>query len=328
MNPLAIVCPFCPLHCDDLLVDKDGELNVACSIASQAFAAAVEPNPIAREAVMPPPSGVVRLAASQVSLSEARDLAGLLRTGRIELTVDETPTQAALRAAIARDGNISATLGDVRKHANVVWSVGDCTASMPRIWERVGCDPVIVDAIGANELADLVYEIDSGATQVDTLGNALKSAKYLAVIVSPSAFRSGEETVTAELLVRAVLRWNQASRRAVLVSLDPAAMLRSVAGWHTNLRLPRTTGPVDVRMGTPITGAYPAELQIGGIDPGTPLAASYVPAAVAGVHFADAIIRGDATVTLPLDKITAGVNERRSGREILDACGLFGMNEK
>uniref|UniRef100_UPI0011B64B74 hypothetical protein n=1 Tax=Rubripirellula reticaptiva TaxID=2528013 RepID=UPI0011B64B74 len=223
------------------------------------------------------------------------------------MTVDQTPTMAAMRSTIARDGNISATLGDVKKHADVVWAIGSPETEMPRIWERLECEPVSDATVGANELADRIFAVRNNSTSIGPDAQSIASAKYLAIVIGSSAFLPGEEIATAELLVKWVIDRNRetksGSQRAVLLAIDPAATLRSVVGWQTNERLKPTSGPVDLRIGDANSATYPAKLQIGGIDPGTELAESYVVAPIPGIDFDDAVIRGDGTVTLPLEAV-------------------------
>ncbi|QDT03396.1 hypothetical protein K227x_17780 [Rubripirellula lacrimiformis] len=339
MNRSPIVCPFCPLNCDDLTVAANGQTDSDCPIAEQGFSFAMAAPPAPRIGSDPAsPDDVhrlastwfakqdrVRIATASTPLSTSRTLATMVADSRIELFVDETPSQSALRTAVARDGNVSATLGDVKKHADLIWTIGDVSGQMPRLWQRLSRSPSSGDlttdrsgptparlshaSMGANQFADIAFAIRSGSTpdasQADLI-QSIQSAGYLAIILAPDAFDAGQELTTAEWIVKWTIQQNQKqesrSRRVVLVGMDAATTLRSVVGWHTNQRLTATMTNVDIRLGNAIAGAQPAKLQIGGVDPGPELAHAYVPAGIAGVHHPDAIIRGDATVTLPLDR--------------------------
>ncbi|MGB7324350.1 MAG: hypothetical protein WBD31_05725 [Rubripirellula sp.] len=292
-----------------------------CAIADTHYAAAMADSSMARigdqavsradvEAIQDQliaKAGKTTVATASASLSQSRWLAGLLRDGIIELTIDQTQSMAAMRSTIARDGNISATLGDVKKHADVVWAIGSPETAMPRIWERLECKPVSDTMLGASELADRFFAIRNGAAVIGSVAQAIASAKYLAVVIGPGGFLPGEEIATAELLVKWVIDRNRemksGSQRVVLLAIDPAATLRSVVGWQTNERIKPTLGPVDLRIGDASEATYPAKLQVGGIDPGAEMAESFLAATVPGIDFDDAVIRGDGTVTLPLEAI-------------------------
>lgn len=322
MSKLRIVCPFCPLHCDDLLVDPAGKTNANCAIAESRFLLAIGKwskarigdQPASDEEIQNLETSIfasdktIKVAASSAPLSISRWLSGLVRDGAIELSIDQTPTMSAMRATIARDGYISATLGDVKKHADTVWSIGNPTTQMPRIWERLGCDPVSRESISANGLADFIFamraDTSEGLQESDRHFSRLSSAAYLAILVGPDAFLCGEELVTAELLVNWVLDQNRpaqsGSRRVVILAIDPAATLRGVVGWQTNRALSITNQEVDLRVGEATHASHRARLQIGGTDPGIELAHAYRPALTPGIDFGDAVIRGDGTVTLPI----------------------------
>ncbi len=324
-----IVCPFCPLHCDDLIVDDQSNVNVECSIAVNGFRNALDPSVRARTGGDHVWGDVIRVSTAGASLSLSRTLAEQLRNGRIELSIDESPTRSATRAAIARDGIISATLGDVRKHADVIWVLGNPESELPRLWERLkqtdNASPRVVrsqsETVTANELADIAYTLKGGSTDRVAGVEEIASAKYFAIIIGPDAFAVGQELAAAEMLIKLVLDLNlgdgDSSRRAVLVSIDPAATLRALVAWQSNDVLPTTSAPIDVRIGNPIANSPAAKIQWGGTDPGNDLADSFFPAIVAGVHHSDAIIRGDSTVTLPLSMIAPATLGRVALEDVL-----------
>lgn len=131
------------------------------------------------------------------------------------------------------------------------------------------------------------------------------TSQYSAILIGPGAFARGEESLSATMLARLV-RLRNATNRSVLVTLDAAATLRSVCLWSSNAS-PETTvdgsGEVgfDCRLGSPLDiDSPPAQVQIGGVDPGPDRAGAYRACSVAGLHRPGMVIRGDGSVSLPL----------------------------
>lgn len=168
MTAASFVCPFCPLHCDDLdavgLTPKGArraELSgLVCSLLTQRRGPA-----IAHDATSP--------AAGASALQTARDwiaeATSVLVTGRVidlqtaravtrfaertgavaafgepGLSRDQSPAQAAAaadaaayRAAVARQGVFATTLGDAASPHSSVIMIGDPSPSWPRLRERL-----------------------------------------------------------------------------------------------------------------------------------------------------------------------------------------------
>lgn len=405
-SALPIVCPFCPLYCDDVIVAADGSVNVDCRRAADGFAAARNPAP-ARVGVTtcsidearkhaetllrggdfqphdaatspdplphddaagetansesseargaqslatdgPPPAAApqVTVVTAGTDLMSAKQLETLRDGERIRLTLDAAPSGQAIRSTVRRDGILSATQGAIRGHADVIWSIGDFS-SMPRIWQRL-IDPArpprhvaIPAGMTAEETANISDALRRGdASQLSdphaSLCQALLASRYVAVVLGTDAWPQ-RDSVAAAVMLNQIVLWLAAERRAVLLSLDAAATNRTVAIWRTNRTLeafeeaaPRSAVPtrstreerdgaesvpgaarlgvpdaeVLVRLGEPASGnAAPAQLQLGGRDPGRELADIYLPAAMAGVHRAGIAVRGDGSVTLPLQQV-------------------------
>jgi len=148
-----VTCPFCSLHCDDLVVDNDGgRLSVrqnGCSRARRGF-----------ERPSPAPAPAVR--GRQVSLDEAVTAAArLLRRARLPLisglgsdvagsravmalaercraVIDHCAGDAALRnlLVLQEQGWIMTTLTEVRNRADFILFVGTDAGRYPRFFER------------------------------------------------------------------------------------------------------------------------------------------------------------------------------------------------
>lgn len=335
MTSPPIVCPFCPLHCDDIRADSDGNLNVECAIASIQLKAALHStiqfrlgdDEVSEDKILSFASELVQKPAGRhittgsTTLTVARVLSRLRDAGKIRLSVDATATQAAVHTAISRDGTITATLGDVKKHADMIWIIGNIEPQMPRLKERLGLPNTIVSQAGisVSDLGQLAYAIRS-ATAVDVpmvraVAEKINASQYVAIVLADDAFDSGEALAAAELMIDLISLLNRpqrrGSRRAVLLSINALNTLRSVVGWRSNECLLPTDSKVAIRVGDPIGNPLPVQLQIGGRDPGKSLAYAHLPTTTAGVDETDVVIRGDGTVTLPLDAWAADEDQNR-----------------
>lgn len=351
-----IVCPFCPLCCDDVVLRNDGGVGVDCSLAADQFAAAVAEVPvrfgsetITQDAIdfvitrlqLP---AVPTVAIHNASLGESRMIQGLARQGKLLLATG-SELASAWSLAVARDGIVTATLGDVLRFADLIVCIGEFEVSTPRLieWLKKGGAPVrTVTSLDADDLASLqqLTQQDVGAagsrpaanntgatkSSFNALATEIAAARYVAFLVGADAFPDGQQTLVAEGLLRWVTDWNlQTSHpqaadnatqpknppRAVAVHLSDNQSLHHVIRFRDNriraseLAFPK---PATIRLGSQPTDGRRVnrvELQIGGVDPGPEHATAFLPAATPGVHVADATIRGDGSVTLPLSAVIA-----------------------
>jgi hypothetical protein len=329
------------LHCDDIVVGDDATPNADCGRAAEGFRTSL--------GACPPRIGVQRVTeaevaarcgeilgtrspaaviANSVDLETARILERLRRDGRIRLFSDEAGTRAALKITASRDGCYSATIGDVRRVADLVWLIGNPERFAPRLLEKA-IDPRrparLVrwsDGASATDLAALAArwlaaasreEAGRGAASNATgkpgaLVDALRSSRYAAIIVGDDAFAGEEASAAGFLLNQIVWRLNE-SRRAALVMLDPTWTVRSVTAWSSNENVAEQPGrwagdgPLVRLGGPPDLEHVRATVQVGGVDRGAESAEIFLPASTVGVHHRGAVIRGDGAVTLPLSRI-------------------------
>lgn len=306
-----IVCPLCPLMCDDVSLDDEGEISTEnCEIAEQfrPNAGRGDHGSLRDRCHGRPP----RVVTTGTDLLTSRRLAAWHAEGKIRLTIETDRCVAAMLETVSRDGIVSATLAEIRAHCDSIGIFGDVESAYPRIAEKLGLNRFHEDAIkrwyrvGAEELARQFVE------QASASPAPLSRSKYAAVLVGPDAFAPGEEAITSAMISRWVQKRNE-KLRTVCVTLDYAATLRSVCLW-TNNSVPAGENfqddrqpSFDVRIGSPLNGrSRPADWQIGGIDPGESLAETYSPASQAGIGHPSMMIRGDGSVSLPL----AGKRER------------------
>ncbi|TWU40953.1 molybdopterin-binding domain-containing protein [Novipirellula artificiosorum] len=328
MPASKIICPFCSLHCDDRFLEPAAqgawEVDTDCPKAAGEFARALNTAPVARvDSSDATVNQVATFVAEQFSsrpilnvvtagtdLATARHLQGMASAGKIQLLIDDCPSATAWRTASGREGSVTATLADIRGHADLVWALGDVERSHPKLLQRIDAGAkqgILTERLTATAVANLFASIRSGKPM--GTAQSIREAKYLAILVGEGAFESDEAIETAELLAKLLWFLNQ-THRAVVLSLDPAATNRSVSAWQTNTTLENLSDdrwfstPIDVRIGNRYHHPRTAIVQIGGSDPGPDHATAYMPARTIGVDQAGVVIRGDSTVTLPLEAIT------------------------
>ncbi len=351
---LPAVCPFCPLHCDDLSLADDGRPRDAdCRIADHRYAALADekhdqPHQVDtsdwRKLVDDLPLGESpRVEAIGVDFTTARVLVRLMTEGRIRLSTPRTPTQNAIASAVIRDGVLRATLGDVKAIADTVWMIGSVESESPRLIQRLlrseSPPRVVLQAgpIGADEMADIAAALrqigervepisdengggDFGNAESGSLCETLGDSGYLAILPASDAFDASDADLAAVMMTRMIRHRNQ-KHRAVLVTLDSAATLDSLSLWATNRTVAASDArPVDVRVVGSLAATVPsspATLQLcdASVDEGT--FRYKIVTATAGVDFDSAVVRGDSSVTMPLPR-QRGQGDRPTPAEVLN----------
>ncbi|WP_442505522.1 hypothetical protein SH528x_004313 [Novipirellula sp. SH528] len=325
------VCPFCPLHCDDISVDKatgrEWIAQIQCPTAIEGYTDTLSNAKFARiedaaceiaEAdnrakVLLSEKDILLVATRGTDLNSARRLNQLEGDNRIRVALDDTVSTQAWRNAVSREGTLTATLGDIQSHADVVWIIGDVESETPRLRERISADTkncIHSESLAAETLAELFASLRIDPKEQDSkhedtnepIAKAMRSANYLAIILGRDALVRSEATATSELLSKLLWHLNK-TKRAVVLQLDAAATNRAVTAWRSNLTIDSISDSdqeIHVRLGSPANGARTAKIQIGGIDRGPRYAEVYLPAAICGIDRDGIIVRGDATVTMAL----------------------------
>ena len=310
---LEFVCPFCPLHCDDVSIESPPD----CKILEEALARIEAGDCVARIGDQRTEiKQAERAARKQIEESEQVVLSVRSATlGQAKAIINSgwlihaqvTSATVAVQKTVERCGVVAATLGDVKQHADAIVVLGNIDETIPRLIEKLDRSAKFntIDRLGANAIADLATDVRQG--------RKFASSAYVAFLLDVEAFDADQAGPISELLIETIIWMNSPKRelgqRAVLIVLDPLASLRCVSAWSGDQILVTTkdwdSTSVTLRIGEPNAGCEPADIQIGGTDPGPERAAMYLPASTSGVHHADAVIRGDSTVTLPLRKIQA-----------------------
>lgn len=331
-----IVCPLCPLHCDDVRLDERGVLEAnGCPIVAAASTVAISPPDRGEFAFAVNSNTPLRVVTTGVDLTTARRLARWQAAEHIVLTIESDPSIEALLQTASRDGMVSATLADVATHADLVWMIGRVDQAWPRVAEKLRLDREVFSETPAqrfsqctaDELSRFAAAIESGDACDSLAGELARSAsswmasEYAAILVGPGAFASGEESLSATMLARLV-RQRNAKQRAVLLTLDAASTLRSVCLWSNNTSPGTTTEAdrdvkYDVRMGSPLSTDSPAaKVQLGGFDLGPEISGAYRACSAAGLNRPSMVIRGDGSVSLPLGDPMP--NDLKSGADLLN----------
>ncbi len=342
----TFVCPFCPLCCDDLQwpvqtssTTSNESPQLQCPVAATELEAARNPMPpridtsafdfseldlsSLRQTLKLSAAPVV--AFDQETIEESKELVSWHERGLVRFAADGPLDELhAAARTISRDGVVTATLGDIRTHAETIWLIGECESRwtrLPRQLERPAGQLIQSASVSASMIAglienrrnrDLRIDHDAGLTSAEQ--ETILQSNSLAVILTDAPFAEGEAIAAADLLVKFISESNTAIderrlRRAVLVNLTAHSNLAAVMLWARNQSLVDTLTelPPEIRIGSPhrkhLANEPPqVKLQIGGIDPGPELARCFLPSGRPGIHSAATTLRADGSVTLPLTK--------------------------
>lgn len=284
-------CPSCPLLCDDgvdCVISRQAKQDISALPRIGSRIEGISPQQVIdwfgkNETVTIEANGIDMAAAKEVLAIDA------------ELTTYRTSTQKAIALATTRDGVIRGTLGDVRRHADLIYMIGSVEAQTPRFLDRVlheSASPELIsmpDGILARDIPKLFDDLSF-------------ESKYTAIVLGPDAFTPSEADLAAVMIVRKLRQHNEESRSA-LVTMDSAATIDSVSLWTRGFSVASTTDDhVDIKIQGSLASPSPtkARLQIGGSDGGLATCEAFLPIATPGFDAMGIAVRGDSTVTLSL----------------------------
>lgn len=309
-----MVCPLCPIHCDDVVVTDAGEtIAGGCPIAETMR---WQPDPPRTE-----PAGLaaieradwVDVLTAGVDWRTARRLLRMRDAGKVRLHTESDPSIAAIGEATRRDGAFACTLAEVAVHADQVWTLGNHADVWPRLQNRFRRQAVL-DRGGSWHHRE-VLRLEDLPVMIRDIEQSSQSADHLVFIIAPGAMVPREAVITAAMLGRWI-RFRNRTHRASWLTLDAAATLqtvahlgsnRGVANWNVRQNV---IGVPKIRLGNaPAHDGVRVDLQIGTADPGASHAAMFWPAGVMGFHYASQVIRGDGSVTLPLHAVWPGIGK-------------------
>ena len=174
MTSATFVCPFCPLHCDDLdpasllagakqpvrasrkqsvevtAKQPAAALGVTCSLLARRLAAAIDHDATAmaaKAAVLErarrwvAAAARIRITGAVIDLATARALCRLAQRSGASIDLDGdsavSVAAAAYRELFARSGGFAITLGDAASAHVAIIQIGDTSHCWPRLGERL-----------------------------------------------------------------------------------------------------------------------------------------------------------------------------------------------
>lgn len=272
MTQRRFVCPFCPLHCDDL--DPEA-MSAECSLLANRLGEAIDHDSgssgtdetamkTARQWVAGAESVVV--TGSAVDLETARAVCRFLQlTGAV--WADFGHDGAAYREAFSRDGMILTTLGDAAAAHQRVILIGDPADSWPRLIQRLAGVAEVYRWQRTDRLADRLAEVrmrlrggspnrsahdpaahdpaaHDPAAGVDAdlahTVNTCQTATSVVFVVAPQAVEPADARLFWKTLGGMLGELNQ-QIRCTLLRFDDSATLRNVAAWTGQTRTPPAT---------------------------------------------------------------------------------------
>lgn len=321
MSDMTIVCPFCPLHCDDLTAASLLAGATGCSVADKRAKLIRKVPPMHEASVNHETCRLWVAEASRIVISgyvvdmeTSRAISEFAaKTGAAVDVASTNPTASKL---VARDGGFFTTLGELTSRKASVLIIGDPATHWPRIEERLRHVKAIVRWPESTSLLAQVAALRlnaakrfSAASQIDDqLAAAIQlvnEAEYLVVLVAPLQESVSHSPIFWSSLLGLVRERNKVSRAAIL-SFDPSVTVRSVIAARNDpppFLFPYDEASLCIEFSpfgertTPSTGR---KIVIGLTQQPLPSNQTCLPAGVPGVHHAGIVIRGDGSVTLPL----------------------------
>lgn len=327
MSSLQVVCPLCPLHCDDIDPSALSLGRTGCHRADSQM------NAIVRSACPTVSAQVLEecrqwvaqakrivIDGDVIDLETSRAIADFMDATGAELGVIG---DSAYADAFSREGAFTTTLGELTARETSMLVIGDPASHWPRINEKLSSIAHRVDWECSSrlptQLASLRHKLtprspvqasEESDAAVEAAFELVRQSKYLVVLVAPDAFReAGESPVRADIawasLLGMIRELNQTTR-ASLLNFDRSLTVRSVVasrGLASTLNFPRSDESLCIYF-SPL-GKMPANkkmrtIVIGRCDQPLGSEMRLLPASVAGVHHAGIVMRGDGSVTLPL----------------------------
>lgn len=293
--PPAWTCPFCPLLCDDRSAAAPGCARAEAGLAASAAGIGSDPSPAvpARLHGLPVPrEQALRVAAEWLHAARQPLLAGwgadvaaaralyplACRVGAISDATAGEPLAQALRAQQDR-GGYTATLAEVRRHADLIVCIGSWPAERaPRLFERLlaGRDvPPAIVVLGDGADPPRSITVEGQTTDIEwlppgqdlpaaaallhlaltrparcpderlrTLAERLRSARYAVLVWEPGQL-GAHAALVIERLQGLIGRLNLTGRAAgfPLGGAGGAASAQAVHTWLSGLPLRTQVGP-------------------------------------------------------------------------------------
>lgn len=330
MSRDPVVCPCCPLHCDDidpapLMLGETG-----CPVADHRVAAVLAADAVDNEEALVTSRQWIRdakqivVTGHVIDLETSRAISEFASATGADVEVDGS--NPAMLPLFAREGAFLTTLGEVTSRDVSMFVIGDVASHWPRIETRLehvktiqrwDDDEALPSRLAA--LRALVTHRFTSESPVDAaVANAatmIKASAYLVVLVAPLQERIGRSPVIWSTILGMVRELNKTTRAAIL-SFDPSVTQRSVMASRFDpkpYRLPADGDALRIHFSPFGEGGNRSggkTIMIGMGDKVFHKNERCLAASVPGLHHSGIVIRGDGSVTLPLQRCITNPDQR------------------
>lgn len=323
MGPL-IVCPFCPLHCDDIDPSMLMQCRVNCRLANLRMQAITQVSPTAGDASDLDECGHWIKSAKRIVVSgdvidweTARAVSEFIAATGAD--TDALGSDESFTETFSREGAFLTTLGELKAREVSLLVIGDPTIDWPRIDEKLSMVTRRVDWSDTAELPRKIAALRRKLRHIDfkvadhdvhQAYDMVRASQYFVVLVAPSAIRekaaSPVQSFAFWSTLLGTIRELNRTIRASLLNFDQSLTARSVLASHgtsSNADLPLNEETVCVQLspfGSQVKHSSQRTIMIGVCDSTRSPIVKWLPAAVPGIHHPGIVMRGDGSVTLPL----------------------------
>lgn len=340
MTDRPFVCPFCPLHCDDLRIE---ELAERCDMFARRFSLARQTtandtsyeSSLATAAQWVAEANTIAVTGTIVDLETARAVCDFVERSGANLFVGGGSSDG-FSEAIARDGIFSITLGDAAAPHQYVVMIGDSSERLPRLRERLKparstyswqSTENLVDRLASLRLMLKRPDVCQPGDDQDLAHTLNICQKESTVVFAVDVGRGldGQQRPFWSTLQGLLSELNRRIRASVL-RFDDSMTLRSVAAWSSDGPHPSAAAvrvPVDLEIrfspwpatetaSTHVSkpfvrrritiGYADGQAGVGNAADGESCQSIHLSAAMPGIASDGIVIRGDGSVTLPLSR--------------------------
>ncbi|MGV3485274.1 MAG: hypothetical protein ACO1RT_12715 [Planctomycetaceae bacterium] len=321
MNNALIVCPLCPMHCDDVSALQLREGRTGCDVADRRLRAvlrapdrAATPSDLQQCRKWVADAESIVVSGLALDLETSRAIGEFVRhTGA---RVDMRGPHAMALDVLAREGWFQTTLGELSARETSVLVIGDVASHWPRMEKRLQSissvvrwadDEDLPERVAAlrRQMAERYIDAPAADLQVTAAAKHFKEAVSMVVLVAPLRESTARSPVLWSAITGLIRERNRVARAAIL-SFDSSVTVRSVLAANNDPpRWEYSPREASLRIEfTPFaeTDSLPARqtIFIGASDRVRGADQCLLPASVPGLHHAGIVIRGDGSVTLPL----------------------------
>lgn len=321
MSRDSVVCPCCPLHCDDIDPAQLMLGNTGCPVADHRVAAVLTADSGDCETALVmgrqwiAKANRIVVTGHVIDLETSRAISEFADAHGADVEIDGS--NSAMLPLFAREGAFLTTLGEVASRDVSMLVIGDVATHWPRIetwlerlktiqrWEdnKALATRLAVLREAVSPRASSILAIDDEVTAAAAM---IQSSTYVVVLVAPlSDDDDARSSVIWSTILGMVRELNKITRAAIL-SFDHSLTLRSVMASRLDpkpYRLPADPDAIHIHFspfGDEPRRSGGKSIVIGIGDKVFNKNQLCLPASVPGLHHSGIVIRGDGAVTLPL----------------------------